>query len=479
MFDKFLSLCFLVRLVVALPTRYTQSGIPVSRNALPITRQVPRPASMVKRWPGGEIGGFNVSMDGAPHLTAYTIPVQINGQEYNLILDSGSSDLWVPTQNFTCYNASQVEVPLSQCAFGDNYLDPSTLLPLPEGTGPHHFNQTYGSGDTIYGNAGLANVTIGGIAVNNQEIVAAAGGYWAHADSFNDGIIGFAGPLTQGMFAGSIDDGAEDAPGRRVFYENWLMRAVREKAFEPYFSLTLNRATRQQEQSTGPTQDLGQLTLGGLPDIPLSDISVTVPNLIMPLPKKLAPASQDGNTTDTSNPTNGTVISDTSECYIPQNCTVGHVQGASKWWAVPVTSWNFPGSDKLNASAVYDAVTILDSGTGLMTLPNDVAEGVAAAFDPPGIFNSTISFYTVDCNATAPDFSVTIADVTFTVDKKDLIYAGGSEYLEPGQCASSIVGSAAIGGLQLNLLGDKFLSNVVATHNLETQEITITQRPAY
>ncbi|OCF37318.1 hypothetical protein I317_06502 [Kwoniella heveanensis CBS 569] len=437
---------------VALPR--PRPGIPVSRHALPITRQIPRPEVMVKRWSGEEVGTLNVSMNGAPHLTAYTIPVQINGHEYNLILDTGSSDLWVPTNNFTCYNASQVEVPLSQCAFGGNYLDSSTLLPLSEDIGQHHFNQTYGSGDSIYGNAGLANVTIGGVGVNDQEIVAAAGGYWAHADGYNDGIIGFAGPLAQGMYAGSIDDRALDGPGRRVFYENWLMRAVREKAFEPYFSLTLNRPTREQEQSTAPVKDLGQLTLGGLPDIPLSDVSVTVPNLIEPLPKKLAPASGNHNTTSIPNDTDAdaAIISDTSECYIPENCTVGQTQGASTWWAVPVTSWNFPGSDKLNASAVYDAVTILDSGTGLMTLPNDVAEGFAAAFDPPGVFNSTYSFYTVDCNATAPEFSVTIADVAFTVDKTDLIYAGFSEFLEPGKCASSIVGSAAIGGLQLNLL---------------------------
>ncbi|WWC61538.1 uncharacterized protein I303_104122 [Kwoniella dejecticola CBS 10117] len=476
MFSGLFIVCLLPTFISALPTH---SKIPVSRNALPITRQVARPKSMVKRWSGGEIGGLNVSMDGAPLLTAYTVPVDINGQIFELILDTGSADLWVPTTNFTCYNASEAIVPLSQCAFGGSYLNTSSLLPLSDDIGPHHFNQTYGSGDTIYGDAGLANVTIGGITVENQEIVAGAGGYWAHADGYNDGIIGFAGPLTEGMFAGSIGEASQDSAGRRVFYENWIMRAVREKAFEPYFSLTLNRPTQQQEMSTNATKDLGQLTLGGLPDIPLTNTTVTVPNLNTPLPKKIAPASSEGNTTTTSDAINATVITNVSECYIPQNCTVGQPQGAATWWAVPVTSWNFPGSEKLNSSAISDAVTILDSGTGLMTLSNDVAAGFAAAFEPPAVFNSTYSFYEVECNATIPDFSVTIANVTFTVDKKDLIFAGFSEFLEPGKCASSIVGSAAIDDLQLNLLGDRFLANVVATHNLETQEITITQRQSY
>jgi hypothetical protein len=124
-------------------------------------------------------------------------------------------------------------VPLAECRFGGNFLNASSLLPLPDDVGNQHFNQTYGSGDKIFGEAGLANVTIGGVTVNNQEIVAASGGYWAHADGYNDGIIGFAGPLAEGMYAGSLADMAQDGLGRQVFYENWIMRAVREKNFDP------------------------------------------------------------------------------------------------------------------------------------------------------------------------------------------------------------------------------------------------------
>jgi hypothetical protein len=203
--------------------------------------------------------------------------------------------------------------------------------------------------------------------------------------------------------------------------------------------------------STSPSKDLGQLTLGGLPDLPLTNISVTVPNLNIPLPKKLASGSATGNTTSTSDAVTNAAVKNSSECYIPQNCTVGQAQGAAAWWTVPITSWNYPGSDTLNAS-VYDKITILDSGTGLMTLPNEVAQGFAAAFDPPGVLNSTYNFHVVNCNATIPDFGVTIANVTFTVDKRDLIYYGFSQYLAPGQCVSSIVGSSAVGDIALNLL---------------------------
>jgi hypothetical protein len=61
----------LIQTATALPyPSDAQAAIPISHNALRLSRQIPRPQILKERLFEGKVGGFNVSMDGTPLLTA-------------------------------------------------------------------------------------------------------------------------------------------------------------------------------------------------------------------------------------------------------------------------------------------------------------------------------------------------------------------------------------------------------------------------
>jgi hypothetical protein len=92
-------------------------------------------------------------------LGDYYTPVKIGSQIFNLVVDTGSSDTWVPAQDVQCQDPFQNDTPLSQCGFG------TLFTPGPEFTKINNelFNTVYGSGDAISGYFGMVNTTVAGI----------------------------------------------------------------------------------------------------------------------------------------------------------------------------------------------------------------------------------------------------------------------------------------------------------------------------
>ena len=76
---------------------------------------------------------------------------------------------------------------------------------------------------------------------------------------------------------------------------------------------------------------------------------------------------------------------------------------------------------------------IVDSGTSLVYAPNAVADAVAAAFNPPGVYDTDTDAYYISCTAKPPVFGVSIGKKIFFVNGQDLILPSG-----PDQCLSGV-----------------------------------------
>ena len=57
--------------------------------------------------------------------------------------------------------------------------------------------------------------------------------------------------------------------------------------------------------------------------------------------------------------------------------------------------------------------------------------------------NETLGFYIVDCNATAPPFSVVLGGKSFAIDPKDQIFDAGVDQDGNPMCISGTTGGGA------------------------------------
>ncbi|KAJ7469835.1 aspartic peptidase domain-containing protein [Mycena galericulata] len=171
-------------------------------------------------------------------------------------------------------------------------------------------------------------------------------------------------------------------------------------------------------------------------------------------------------------------------------------------------SYTFPGYTFPGGT---DGVTILDSGTTLSMLPSPVAQAYNRAWGATwkgGVWYvdcssspSSTSSNSSNANGTKrkdglkrerkdkngkrnanppPPFSVQIANKMFTVDARDLVvYVGTDAGSGDAQCVSGIQDGGPGGSGSVFILGDVFLHNVVATFDIQRNEVTITQRERY
>jgi hypothetical protein len=147
---------------------------------------------------GGGHGGHqkpsSIPLVGAPLGLDYLVNITVGGQTFAVVIDTGSSNTWVPTTNFTCFNVTGGMVSQEECGFGPLFdIEASkTFVPIED----VNFNVTYGEmifvglvissadrvllgdGDIVLGGAAHETVTIGDITVHNQEIGVGENIFW-------------------------------------------------------------------------------------------------------------------------------------------------------------------------------------------------------------------------------------------------------------------------------------------------------------
>lgn len=153
--------------------------------------------------------------------------------------------------------------------------------------------------------------------------------------------IGFARSSLTSAYPG--DDPSTDKPANQIEYTNWIDNAIEKNKIDPVFSVVLER---------GDNGGSGQLALGGLPTIDFDQDFTTVPSEKFPLSN--IPAAQTEYSYYTTTP-DGIVIN-----------------GESK-------STNWPA--------------IIDTGTTLAFVPNDIAVLINAAFDPPSKYIESVGYF--------------------------------------------------------------------------------------
>ncbi|KAJ7628928.1 aspartic peptidase domain-containing protein [Roridomyces roridus] len=360
---------------------------------------------------------------------------------FNLIVDTGSSDTWVPQIGFMCFDLDRNPIPEADCGFGSRGFDISaskTFKPFPN----INLNITYNSGEFLSGPAGFDTISVGGLSVTAQEFSVPNHIAWLGVN-VTDGIMGSAFPNLTSVF--NTSDPTKASAANRLAYDPFFFSAVKQKKLNnTMFSVALNRPSLDQDELNVIAPDLGILAFGGIAAVPVTNTTVSVP----------------------------------IEGYSARGGVTSTAPGAlSLFYTIDVESLTFPGSENLTVSLNN---TFIDTGTTFNYLPTDIAAAYNAAFDPPGVIDPDVGAFVVPCNATVPEFSLSIGGKTFTIDTRDQLFPLGPPVgNETLMCYTGTQDGGPAVATQQFILGTVFLHNVVATFDPFAGHLTFTQREKY
>lgn len=142
----------------------------------------------------------NVEMMAIAGGSVFLAPVTIGGQQFYVVIDTGSSDPWIADKDFTCIDpTTNLEVEEQYCYFGPLYdkTTSPTFEPLPD----RSLNLSYADGETLNGLMGRDAFTMGGITFDAQEFGMVDYAAW-YGDGVSSGLIGFAYRTLTSMYSG-------------------------------------------------------------------------------------------------------------------------------------------------------------------------------------------------------------------------------------------------------------------------------------
>ena len=97
----------------------------------------------------------------------FTTEVVFGDQSFDLFVDTGSSDTWVPTDNFTFIDlATNRFVNQPEAEIGATFHVDSSFDPIPNGV----YTEEYGGGTTVSELPGYAAVELVGLSIPKQEV---------------------------------------------------------------------------------------------------------------------------------------------------------------------------------------------------------------------------------------------------------------------------------------------------------------------
>ncbi|KAK4896928.1 hypothetical protein LTR27_005175 [Elasticomyces elasticus] len=430
---------------------YTLSRLPVSDHKQPLTKlkvtdnviELTRanawsPSStyvQALRRQGGAVRVKNgtVNLISVEAGSVFLAPVTVGGQDFKVVIDSGSSDPWLATTNFDCislYDGSDLDE--SECEFGTPYNSSasSTYRPITD----QNFNISYADGEFLTGDMGYENFTMGGISVPHQEFALVDYAAWT-GDGYSSGLIGFASRTLTSAYPGN--DPTQDRGGQSLMYNPLFVNMYTNQGVPPLFTLAINR-----DPDYG-----GVLALGGLPNIPYSPGFASTP--IIPVGVNI---------------TSGLLVYEFYTINVD-----GFALSANQNAQFNV---NNTYVNPLKTSLVANNTqAIVDSGTTLIYADNDTIAGpVAAAFNPPGIWDDYYGIFYVSCDAIPPVFGIAISGKIFYVNGADMILQSSET-----ECISGVQAS----GSGLTILGDVWMKNVLCVFDLGAEMMRFAAREFY
>ena len=184
-----------------------------------------------------------------------------------MILDTGSSDLWLPATGVKCVRPDGTSQGVEACGFGplaDNTFGIDRIA-------DQNFNIAYLDGRYVTGVLGYEDVGVGNITVKHQEVALIDHAYW-QGNGVTSGLIGFGYPSMTSAFHGTdpaLDDDKESSAAR---YTPWIFNAIANDLIPHMFSLAIER---------GANGGGGQLALGGLPSVTFDNTWASTPLRMM------------------------------------------------------------------------------------------------------------------------------------------------------------------------------------------------------
>ncbi|KAK3073165.1 hypothetical protein LTR53_005502 [Teratosphaeriaceae sp. CCFEE 6253] len=363
------------------------------------------------------------------HGASYAIDIDFGGQTFEVVFDTGSSELWLAKTGVHCLYEDGSSAPLSACHFGplagstfqDGRIADENLL------------THYGDGEYVTGALGYENVGIANITVQRQEVALVSDGYW-NGDGVASGLIGFAYPSLTRAYEGT-NARADRKTTRLAPYNPWIFNAIAQNLTAPMFSLAIDR---------GPHGGGGQLALGGLPSVAFNHTFASTPLKILDL---------DGLWSGARNYSQYAIVPDG---FMLQGATRHHHADNAK-----LTGNDFP--------------MIVDSGTTALYLSTSVAAAVNAKYNPPAVVVDKDGMYGTACNAKPPSLAVRIGGSDFHISGNDLRPVLESKDPRTGKCLTPVQASKESFGI----LGDVFLKNVVAVFDIGASEMRFAPRVDY
>lgn len=196
---------------------------------------------------------------------SYTAQVTIGTKTVSLLIDTGSSDIWVVPDNFRCLDADSHEIEQSACGFPD-FVESSFSGGL---VSDEYLSIIYGNGQFTHGPYGLESVSLGGITVPKQQIALPSEGYIKVASKDFSGILGLGYPGTVAARKGEEPKPYVNNTDPMTIYDTWFINAVKQNLTAPLFSMAL-------EMEGG-----GLLGIGGVVDVPVRGDFASTPILMV------------------------------------------------------------------------------------------------------------------------------------------------------------------------------------------------------
>lgn len=288
-------------------------------------------------------------------------------QNFVAYVDTGSADTWVISNDFQCIDPiTRVLEPQAACDFGALY-NPA-LGDFTNITSEAYYIQYFPEMTSLNGSMGYAPLTLGGLTVPKQEVALITEAAWAGAENVTSSLIGLS--YSTGVGARYRSNGTQ------AIYDPIFMTMMKEGIVkEGVFTLAIDRVP----QGTSASVPTGQMAFGGL----VSPEFYYPPFTTVPIEElKLAPIGL------AFYPTTHELL------YSLKNGTIA-------------------------SGGVYQS--IIDSGTSPNFIPSAAAAELNAQFSPPAVYNETLGYWTVDCDAKAPFAAYKIGGKVMPVDPQDMI----------------------------------------------------------